>query len=122
LQQVLADIAGGSESLGELDVLAGLRRRKLPEPSRQSIRRLSSGQAFLDVEWDDWKLVLEIDGSQHDAADHRVADVLRDIDVTAAGSSVLRIPLYVWRIAEEEVLDRLAALFAARTQPTATSA
>jgi hypothetical protein len=114
LQAVLADIGGGSESLGELDVLSGLRRRGLPEPDRQSLRRLPSGQAWLDVEWDDWQLVLEIDGSQHDAADHRVADVLRDIDVTAGGSSVLRIPLYVWRIAEEDVLDRLAALFEAR--------
>lgn len=114
MQEHLADIAGGSESLNELDVLAGIRRRGLPEPSRQPTRRLSKGKAYLDVEWDDWRLVLEIDGGQHDTPEHRAADTLRDLEVTAAGSTVLRIPSMVWRLEQEAVLDRLTAVFVSR--------
>jgi hypothetical protein len=110
----LADIGGGSESLNELDVLAGIRRRGLPEPSRQPTRRLSGGKVYLDVDWDDWRLVLEIDGGQHDAPEHRAADTLRDLDVTAEGSTVLRIPSMVWRLEQEAVLDRLTAIFVSR--------
>ncbi|MDX6197920.1 MAG: hypothetical protein QOJ79_1071 [Actinomycetota bacterium] len=114
LREHLADIGGGSESLNELDVLAGIRRRGLPEPSRQPTRRLSGGKVYLDIDWDDWKLVLEIDGGQHDAPEQRAADTLRDLEVTADGSTVLRVPSVVWRLEQEAVLDRLAAIFVSR--------
>lgn len=114
LTATMLDIGGGSHSLGELDVLRGLRRRGLPEPSRQALRELSGGRAYLDIEWEDWKLVLEVDGSQHDAADHRLADTLRDLEVTAGGRTVLRLPLLAWRLDEEAVLDRVTAVFRSR--------
>jgi very-short-patch-repair endonuclease len=114
LRTVVADAAGGSESLGELDVLAGVRRRGLPEPSRQSVRQLSTGRAYLDIEWDDWALVLEIDGAQHDHTAHRLADALRDLEVVASGQTVVRIPVVAWRLDEERVLDRLVSVFVAR--------
>jgi very-short-patch-repair endonuclease len=114
LRDVLGDIAGGSQSLGELDVLSGLRRRRLPEPSRQEIRRLASGRIYLDIEWEEWRLVVEVDGEQHDEPEQRLADTLRDLDVTAGGETVLRIPLLAWRLNEEAVLDRLTAIFVSR--------
>lgn len=114
IRRHLHDIGGGSESLGELDVLAGLRRRGLPEPERQPARRLSNGKVYLDVEWEEWGLVLELDGGQHDAPEQRAADTFRDLEVTAGGSTVLRVPVFVWRLDEEGVLDRLTAVFISR--------
>lgn len=40
LLQLPADVADGAHSLGELDLTAALRRRGLPPPSRQVVRRL----------------------------------------------------------------------------------
>jgi hypothetical protein len=49
VRDVLTDVAGGAESMGELDFAAECRRRGIPQPSRQVRRRLRSGAAFLDA-------------------------------------------------------------------------
>lgn len=114
LQRTVLDVGGGVRSLGELDVALAMRSRALPEPERQVVRRRPSGTQYLDVRFDRYRLSLEIDGEQHDEIEQRVADVLRDFALVADGDAVLRLPLVVWRLAQEQVLDRLEQVLVAR--------
>src|SRR4029453_12744412 len=64
VKMLVADIADGAHSLGELDFAAMCRRRGLPEPTRQAGRRGQLGRVYLDVCWDDVGLVVGIAGAQ----------------------------------------------------------
>jgi very-short-patch-repair endonuclease len=114
LQRLVLDLVDGVRSLGELDVALAMRRRGLPEPDRQAVRRRPSGTVYLDCRFGTHALTLEIDGGQHDDPEHRLADLLRDLDQVSDGDTVLRIPLVAWRLGAEQVLDRLAEVFRSR--------
>src|SRR3954464_375950 len=76
LHEVVLDLAGGVRSLGELDFARECRRRGLPEPSRQVVRRGRGGRYYLDIAWEEWGVAVEIDGI-HPWAMHVVGDALR---------------------------------------------
>jgi very-short-patch-repair endonuclease len=114
LLSLIAEMAGGVRSLNELDVARDLRRRGLPEPDRQVIRRRPSGLEYLDCRFSAYDVVLEIDGAGHDAPEQRALDVLRDLAVAADGDTTVRVPAAAYRLAREQILDRLEALFVAR--------
>jgi very-short-patch-repair endonuclease len=114
LQQVVREAAGGVHSLGELDVAVALRERGMPEPDRQVVRRRPSGKEYLDVRFDRYALTLEVDGAGHEELAQKTADVLRDFTLAADGDAVLRLPLDVFRVAREQVLDRLEQVLEAR--------
>lgn len=114
LRQLVADLGDGVQSLNELDVARALRRHGLPEPSRQVLVRLPSGRAYLDLVWEQWGVHLEIDGAQHDAAEHRLGDVLRDLDVAVGGVTTVRLPVLAWRLDQVAVLERLERLLRSR--------
>ena len=114
LRQLLVDLAGGAQSLNELDVAKALRRRGLPEPVRQTVRRRPSGSWYLDAEFPEYDLALEVDGQGHDDPGQRLKDLVRDLELLAAGDSTMRIPMVAWRLDEEAVLDALEAVFRAR--------
>jgi very-short-patch-repair endonuclease len=114
LLRLVADLAGGSQTLGELDVVAALRRRGLPQPEQQAIRRRPSGVEYLDCDFPAYEITLEIDGAGHDEPLQQLADLVRDIALTAEGRSVIRLPMIAWRLDEEQVLDSLETLFRAR--------
>lgn len=105
---------GGVRSLGELDVGRAMRRRGLPEPARQVLRRRPSGTQYLDADFPEQGITLEVDGAQHDLPDARLADLLRDLDLAAGRRTVVRLPLVAWRLDEGAVLDGLEALFLSR--------
>lgn len=107
----VADIADGARSLGELDVGRALARRGLPKPSRQAVRTRKDGSVYLDLAWDEYGLVMEIDGKQHDLPWMRLADTVRDLRTLAEGAQVLRIPLLAWRLDEGRVLDAVEEVF-----------
>ncbi len=111
---VVLELAGGAESLGEIDVARECRRRRLPEPTRQLLVRLRGGRYRLDVVWEEWGVVVEVDGIQHEWAENVVADALRHNDVTLAHHRVLRLPLLGLRAAPDEFFAQIrAALVAA---------
>lgn len=112
--QLVADVADGAHSLGELDLTRALRRRGLPPPTRQVVRRLASGRVHLDAEWEEYGVRLEVDGAQHEEPEGRLHDAVRDLELAAAGGGPVRLPLLALRLDEEAVLDRLAALLRAR--------
>ena len=112
VQAVVLDLLGGVRSLGELDFARECRRRGLPEPSRQVLRRGRGGRYFLDVVWEDWGVVVEVDGIQHAWAQNVVADALRHNDVALRHATVLRLPLLkASRIADRRLVARIDAAY-----------
>ncbi|MBF4160497.1 endonuclease domain-containing protein [Nocardioides acrostichi] len=109
LHELVNDLLGGAGSMGELDVLRLLRRRGLPEPVRQQLRRDSSGRYYLDLYWPDYRLVVEVDGIHHAWAENIVGDALRQNTLTLHGDAVLRIPLLGLRLQPERFLDQVEA-------------
>lgn len=107
VSSVLLDILGGARSLGELDFARECRRRGLPEPSRQVVRKGRHGRYYLDVFWDEWRVAVEIDGIQHAWAQNVVQDALRHNDVTLGDCRVLRLPLLGLRVAADEFFAQI---------------
>jgi hypothetical protein len=98
--QTLADVAGGSQAISELDFLRlVVRPFGLPEPSRQSARRDRRGRRrWIDAAWDDRKIAVEIDGAQHTEDPlQRWDDMERDLDLTLDGYHTLRFPAWLVR-------------------------
>lgn len=98
--QIIGDVVGGSHALSELDFTRQvIRAFRLPEPSRQVARRDARGKRrWIDVAWDSYKVVVEIDGAQH-AEDplQRWDDMERDIDLAMDGHLTLRFPAWLVR-------------------------
>lgn len=91
-RQVIGDIAGGSQSLAELDVLRACRAHGLQAPQRQLKRLDAAGRArFTDCEWrlpGGRVVVLEIDGAFHMEVGHWEDDLSRQRQLSSmAGSS-----------------------------------
>lgn len=98
IKATLDDIAGGAQALSELDLTQLVRQYGLPEPDRQSARRDPAGRRrWLDAVWEATRLIVEVDGSHHMAADQYWADMERDNDFTLDGYRVLRFPAFVVR-------------------------
>jgi len=107
LHEVILDLLDGARSLGEIDFARECRRRDLPVPSRQVVRRGRNGIYYLDVMWEAWGVVVEIDGIQHAWAQNVVGDALRQNDVTLSDAVVLRLPLLGLRIAADDFFDQI---------------
>lgn len=79
---VCVDLLGGVRSLGELDLARGCRRRGLPEPTRQVVRRGPRGRLYLDA--------------------------LRHNEVALTRQVVLRLPVLGLRVAPDIFFDQVA--------------
>jgi very-short-patch-repair endonuclease len=109
MRSTVADIASGAQALSELDFCRLTRRYRLPEPSRQVLRRDASGRArWLDVYWERARLVVEVDGLWHMDAAAWWADMRRDNDLTGSGYRLLRFPAFTVRDHPEVVAMQVA--------------
>jgi very-short-patch-repair endonuclease len=117
LHAVVLDLAGGVRSLGELDFARERRRRGLPEPTRQVIRRGRDGRYYLDVAWEQWGVAVEIDGIHHSWATQVVGDALRQNDIVLQDMLVLRLPLLGFRVARDSFFAQIEEALAARGCP-----
>jgi hypothetical protein len=90
----LEELAQGSQSVGELDLVRMCRREGLPPPDRQTPRRDASGRLrYTDAEWrltDGTVVILEVDGGFHMEVEHWEDDISRERDLVATGAIVLR--------------------------------
>lgn len=113
--ETLDDIGDGAHSVLEL-LFAGLcRRAKLPTPTRQAPRVDGSGRKrWLDVAWEEYGVVVEIDGAWHMEASTWWADLSRQNKVVAGGEVVLRYPAYLLRSSPEKVAAEIAGVLRAR--------
>lgn len=105
----LADIAGGSDSLAEIDFVRLCRRAGLPEPHRQSRRQDARGRTrFLDVEWklpDGRRLLVEIDGMGHIDPLRWYDDLMRTAELPTDDSQILiRIPSTAARLEPDRIM------------------
>jgi hypothetical protein len=99
ITQTLGDIAGGAQALSELDFTRlVVRGYGLPEPDRQACRTDSRGRRrYLDVVWEDVKVIVEIDGCQHLDALQYWDDMNRGNDLQMDGYELLRFPAWLVR-------------------------
>jgi very-short-patch-repair endonuclease len=114
VERVVLDVMGGSESLGELDLMRECRLRDIPLPDRQVVRRGARGTYFLDARWARFGVVLEIDGIHHVHATQVVGDALRQNDVVLEGDLVLRLPLLGLRVSPDAFFVQLVQALRSR--------
>ena len=116
----IGDLLDGARALGELDIKRELRRRGLPAPQRQVLRKDRQGRYYLDLHWPDLGVVVEIDGIHHAWAENVVGDALRQNALALDGDIVLRLPLLGLRIQPDDFFAQIAqALDAARRRKAA---
>lgn len=117
LRAVIADIARGSESIGELDFVAMCRTRGLPEPSRQVRRRTPQGTIYLDVYWEAFGVGVEVNGVGHSILTKVLSDELRLIDTQLRGETAVQVSVLTLRIEPEPFFERLRRLLRSRGWP-----
>jgi very-short-patch-repair endonuclease len=78
------------------------------------MRKGRNGRYYLDVIWDQWGVVVEIDGIQHSWASNVVADALRHNDVTLGNALVLRLPLLGLRVASDDFFAQIEEALVSR--------
>lgn len=108
LRAVMRDIAGGAQSLGELDFASRCRQAGLPEPTRQFVVETEEGRRYLDVRWVAYRVRLEVDGAHHLLATNRLEDELRDVDGNLEGDRVLRLSALNLRANPGRCMERVA--------------
>jgi hypothetical protein len=115
IRVTLRDVGGGAHSLPELDFADLCRDFNLPLPSRQAVRLDSKGRRrWLDVFWDEFGLVVEIDGLFHMEADQWWSDMWRGNEHAVRLEGVLRYPSFAIRDERERVAAQVADALRAR--------
>lgn len=114
LRALLDDLAGGAQSLAEVDVRAACRDFGLAPPRCQTRRRDRAGRRrYTDCEWDlpDGRtLVLEVDGGFHDDVLQAMADRARNRRLTTSRRVVVSCSAYEIRHEPWAVMEDLVAL------------
>lgn len=108
IKDVVGFIHDGVHSLGELDFAKLCRARGLPEPARQVVVEGDRGRMYLDVRWDGYSLVVEIDGVQHREGLQVSADNLARNEVALREERVLRVDLIGMRLEQDAFMDQVA--------------
>jgi len=111
---VIGDLATGAESLGELDFAGLCRRHGLPEPTRQRVVHHPGGRYYLDADWEEWGVAVEIDGDAHRDAKTWVDDAWRHNEVVITGRVVLRFPQVTVRVDPARVMAQTRAALVRR--------
>jgi very-short-patch-repair endonuclease len=106
---VVLAASDGVRAMGELDFAVLCRRRRLPEPDRQVIRYGRNGRVYLDVYWDQWRVVVEIEGVEHFEPLAAVHDALRQNKIAIEDGVVLRIPVVGLRTQPGDFMDQVEA-------------
>ena len=106
---ILGDIEGGAQALSELDFTRKvIRQFNLPEPTRQASKRDSRGRRrWIDVVFEEWQVMVEIDGAQHDQPLEQWDDMDRDNDMEIEGYRMLRFPAWLVRDDPERVARKI---------------
>lgn len=113
IDETIRDVAGGSLSEYEVLFVRLCREHGLPSPSRQVHRRDASGcLRYLDAEFDEYGLVVEIDGQQHMEVLAWWEDMNRNNEIVVDdGKSLLRFAGFALRHQADRVADVLHRFF-----------
>lgn len=114
LRDALREMAGGAQSLAEIDITRLCRTFRLRQPDRQIKRRDSEGRVrFTDCEWrlpDGRTLILEIDGLFHMDVDSWEDDLARQRALSAPDRTIVRCTSREVRDDPERIARDLRAL------------
>lgn len=100
----------GAESLAEGRVGPILRAAGLPPPRRQTRRLLAGRRSRTDIEVDlpdGSVLVIEVDGPDHEGAQRRALDAVRDLGNLAQGRVTVRVTPWMLVYRRQELIDAL---------------
>ena len=97
IRETIDDVAGGAHSLPELDYSRALRRAGLPQPTRQRRVRRPNGVWYLDNDFEEWAVTVEINGIQHRELLASEADDVRRTALQVAGRIAVDISSYAVR-------------------------
>ncbi len=81
------------------------------------VRRGRNGRCYLDVVWERWGVVVEIDGIHHSWATQVVGDALRHNDVALTDALVPRLPMLGFRVANDEFFAQIEQALIGRGCP-----
>jgi hypothetical protein len=94
MRRTLTEIAGGAQSVAELDVRRMCRRHRIALPARQVKRYDAGGRLrFTDCEWrlpGGGVVVLEVDGAFHMEAQQWEDDLARQRALSGPGRTIVR--------------------------------
>jgi hypothetical protein len=114
MRTTLTEIAGGAQSVAELDVRRMCRRHGLAAPQRQVKRRDTDGRVrYTDCEWrlaDGRTLVLEVDGIFHMDVEQWEDDLSRQRALSATDRVIVRCTSRELRDADQRVARDLIRL------------
>lgn len=97
IRETVLDVAGGAHSLPELDYARALRRTGLPRPTSQRKVRRRSGVWYLDNDFDEWAVTVEVNGMQHYRLLASEADGVRRTVLQTRGRIVVDVSSYAVR-------------------------
>ncbi|HET8603757.1 MAG TPA: hypothetical protein VFM09_07500 [Marmoricola sp.] len=119
-RSLLLDLAGGAQSVAEVDVRRACRRCGVVPPARQRPRLDRSGrQRWTDCEWDlpdGVVVVLEVDGAHHAEVRQYNDDIRRQRKLTTRRRILVRCSAYEVRHDPDDVMEDLIALGVPRTR------
>lgn len=95
--ETISDAQGGAHSLPEMRLMRGLRRAGLPEPRRQRRLQRADGTWYLDNDFADFLVTVEVNGLQHYEQTLREADDFRRAVLQIGGRIVVDLSSYAVR-------------------------
>ncbi len=112
IKESILDVEGGINSLPERDFTDVRRRAGIPVPSRQQRLCTPNGRYYLDAEWLQYGIAVEIHGIPHQRIRQWDADVMRGNEVVIAGKRLLFFTSFAIRHEQDFVIDQLQRMFA----------
>ncbi|PZF79545.1 hypothetical protein [Jiangella anatolica] len=95
--ETIDDAAGGIASVPEREFAELVRAFHLPEPARQRVLQRPDGRRYLDADWAEFRLAVEVDGRGHLDVLAWDADLDRANDIVIDGRTLLRFTSYAIR-------------------------
>lgn len=114
LIEAVDDVEGGAHSLPEAQWTRALRRYGLPEPTRQRKVQRDDGTWYLDADFEEFLVGVEINGSQHQVAGALVLDDHRRNVLGTGGRLVITIGSHVVRHRPGQMIVATAAALLSR--------
>lgn len=114
LLEAVDDVEGGAHSLPEAEWAKALRRYGLPDPTRQRKVRRADGTWYLDADFDEFLVGVEINGSQHQVAGAVVLDDHRRNVLGTGGRLVITIGSHAVRHRPGQAVVATAAALLSR--------
>jgi len=106
--ETIEDSTGGVHSVPEREFRQLVRARGLPEPARQRLLQRPDGRYYLDSDWSDYGVSVEVQGSHHHRIESWDDDLERHNAISAGGRRVMHFSSYAIRHRSGRVASLLA--------------